>query len=414
MSLFKNIFSNAEDNLQKQWVEQIKLNPSQSTIADSEGNNVATTKVFNRFNKAYNALEAVNRGVDLIVDSVASINYDVKDKLDMDALCSVPMRKKRLTSLLNNRPNPYQDISSFRRAIIMDLLIEGNIFIYFDGAHLFHLPSEHVEILTDKKTFVKGYRYNGDNSQIYEPEEIIHIRENSIDSIYRGESRLKSAQNSINILSSMLSYQENFFDNGAVPGLVLMTNDILSDRIKDRMVSNWMRKFNPRTGGRRPVVLDGGLKIDTVNAGSFKELDFSTSIQDSEGRILKALGVPPILLDSGNNANITPNVRLFYLTTIIPILDKIQAGFEGFFGYDLKADLSTVIALRPELKDESAYYTALVNNGIMLGSEARDRLRLDPIDDPSLDTIRIPANVAGSATGVSGQEGGAPTTDSKG
>lgn len=47
----------------------------------------------------------------------------------------------------------------------------------------------------------------------------------------------------------------------------------------------------------------------------------------------------------------------------------------------------------------------------MLGKEARSILRLEPLEDPLLDEIRIPANVAGSATGVSGQEGGKPSTN---
>ena len=49
----------------------------------------------------------------------------------------------------------------------------------------------------------------------------------------------------------------------------------------------------------------------------------------------------------------------------------------------------------------------------MKGSEARSILRLEPIDDPLLDEIRIPANVAGSASGVSGQEGGKPPSSNE-
>jgi len=70
-----------------------------------------------------------------------------------------------------------------------------------------------------------------------------------------------------------------------------------------------------------------------------------------------------------------------------------------------------VVALRPDLKAESDRLSSLVNNGIMLGKEARSILRLEPLEDPLLDEIRIPANVAGSATGVSGQEGGKPSTN---
>lgn len=383
-----------------------KLNPAQELIHWAEGDSVPSTKRGIVFNTAYKNLEVVRRGVDLIVDSAAEINYDVKEKLQFTGNSSIKARK--IFQLLNFRPNPFQDINSFRRSIFMDIIIEGNAFIYFDGEHIFLLPAVRVEIITDPKTFVAGYLYDGTTS--FAEHEVIHIKDNSADSIYRGDSRLRSAQQSIDILDSMLGYQETFFENGAVPGLILKTKDVLSQRIKDRMVSMWTQKYNPKSGGRRPMILDGGLELDSVNPGNFKELDFSKSIEDNESRILKALGVPPILLNSGNNANISPNMKLFYNTTVLAIVKKLVSGLERFFAYDIKQDVSEVIALRPELKDEADYFSALVNNGIMTAAEARQRLRLEVLDDDSLNEVRIPANIAGSATGVSGQEGGKPAT----
>lgn len=50
----------------------------------------------------------------------------------------------------------------------------------------------------------------------------------------------------------------------------------------------------------------------------------------------------------------------------------------------------------------------------MTGNEARLELNLEPLDDEQMNKIRIPANVAGSATGVSGQEGGRPQGSTEG
>ena len=52
------------------------------------------------------------------------------------------------------------------------------------------------------------------------------------------------------------------------------------------------------------------------------------------------MGVPPILMDSGNNANIRPNHRLYYLETILPIVRKINFAFERFFGFTIKEDFA--------------------------------------------------------------------------
>ena len=231
----------------------------------------------------------------------------------------------RLTgSLLFTQNN----LNTFKRNLIIDLIIDGNIFIYYDGAHLYHLPADKVKIYTDDKTFVEKYEF--DSTIDYSVNEIIHIKENSFHDIYRGVSRLKPAVRTMQIMSYMRKFQDNFFSNVAVPGLVLKSPNTLSEKIKERMLQSWQARYRPDAGGRRPLILDGGIEIDSISNVNFKELDFQSSIQENEKIILKAIGVPPILLDSGNNANIRPNMRLYYLETILPIVKKIHYGFGVF------------------------------------------------------------------------------------
>ena len=56
------------------------------------------------------------------------------------------------------------------------------------------------------------------------------------------------------------------------------------------------------------------------------------------------------------------------------------------------------------MRDQSQYYTALVNGGIISPNEARENLGFDPIEGQ--DDIRTPANIAGSAANP--DEGGSP------
>ena len=132
---------------------------------------------------------------------------------------------------------------------------------------------------------------------------------------------------------------------------------------------------------------------------NFKDLDFQAAIEANEKIILQAIGVPPLLLDSGNNANIRPNHRLYYLETVLPIVRKINFAFERFFGFDLSEDVSNIPALQPELKDQAAYYSTLVNTGIMTPNEVRDAMRMKPLEGH--DDLRVPANIAGSAANPS-------------
>lgn len=385
------------------WIDNLrfKLNPAQRIISEESGDSIYTDFGANRkASDAYDDIEVVNRGVNMIADSAAELQFEIGDRIH--GLATESIRLKKLDTLLNHAPNPYQSAETFKRACFVDFIIDGNIFIYYDGAHLYHLPSKSVEIQTDKKEFVKGYKYG---EVKFKATEIIHIRDNAADSVFRGTSRLEASYLSIDRLNKMLSFQTNFFKNGAVPGLVLKSPNVLSTKVKQRLLDSWSQRYNPATGGRRPVVLDGDLDIKPMVDSTFKDLDFENAVKEHETRILKALGVPPILLDGGNNANIRPNMRLFYQTTIIPLLVKYAAAMRKYFGYDVSPITETVSALLPEAKDQAAYLATLVNSGIMTPNEARAQLRLEAVEGG--DDRQIPANIAGSASNPS--EGGKPS-----
>ena len=388
------------------WYDKIlgrseKLNPAQKYDAYEIASSREPTFSYER---AYEELEIVNRGVNMIVDDAAEIHAIVSRENAYPGVVK-GVKRAKVDTLINRAPNPYQDINTFRRNLVTDFVLDGNIFIYYDGAHLYHLPASKVKIHADEFTYIEKYSLNDTD---FLPSEIIHIKENSFYSIYRGVSRLSPALRTMNLITSMRKFQDNFFKNGAVPGLVLKSPNTLSEKIKERMMVSWQQRYRPDSGGRRPLILDGGIEVDSISNTNFKELDFQNAIAENEKIILKALGVPPILLDSGNNANIRTNMRLYYLETILPIVRKINFGTSRFFGYEITEDITDIPALQPELRDAAAYYTSLVNGGIITPNEARHKLGYEEL--MGLEEVRVPANIAGSA--VNPSEGGRPVEDS--
>lgn len=380
------------------WISE-KLNPAQDRIAYTEGTHISTTTKIS-YQQAFQKLESVNRSVSMLVHACSSLDYDVKDKISDGTV--VGMRQKQLANLLNFKPNPYQSIQEFRQAIFTDLVLEGNVFVYFDGTFMYHLPAQNVQILTDTKTFIRGYKYMGTIE--FKETDIFHFRDVHSQSIYRGSSRLESAQRSIDILYSMSDFQEKFFDNGATFGLVLTSDNTLSQVAKEKTIQYWLQRYNTKSGGKRPVILDSGLKPAQISQGTFKDLDFDGSIKTHSERVMTAVGVPPILLNGGNNANISPNLRLFYLETVMPIVRKYISSVERYFGFDVDAITANVSALQPDIKEIAAYHATLVNGGIITPNEARKELRYEPI--AGNDDLRVPANIAGSAADPS--QGGKP------
>ena len=382
------------------WIRE-KLNPAQVRIAQDAGTQIGSDVKVTYF-QSFQKLEAVNRSVSMLVSAASSLDYDIKDKVHDGVVTGI--RQKTLNTLLNFRPNPYQSAQDFRTALFTDFVLEGNAFVHFDGVFMYHLPADKVEILTDEKTFIKGFRYNG--AVDFKESEVFYFRDLASDSIYRGSSRLQSADRSVKLLYSMQQFQESFFDNGAVFGLVLTTDNTLSQVAKEKTIAYWLQKYNVKNGGKRPVILDSGLKPHQLAETNFKDMDFDQSIKTHAEKIMQAVGVPPILLQGGNNANISPNLRLFYLETVLPINRKFISAVERYFGYDVEAITSSVSALQPELKDIAAYHSTLVNAGIITPNEARVELRYE--SKTGNDDLRIPANIAGSAANPS--TGGRPAS----
>lgn len=386
-----------------------KFNPVQRIIAQEEGGRVGSTqtKPVTIYN-AFATTEIVNRCVNMIVDSASQVEFDVQETLSFTPIAT-GIRKASLIRMLSHRPNPYMDISNFWRLVIMDFLIDGNSFIYFDGHGMYHLPAGKVEVKADETAYIHSYIYNG--MQSFSPGQVIHIRDNSVRSVFRGDSRINSMLESLGIRQSMQDYNKNFFLNGTAVGLIVESEAILSKKMKDRTEREWMSKYSVKRSAGRPMILDGGLTVKSLGNTNFKEMMYSEQLEDLDNRIATALGVPPILLDSGNNANIRPNLELFFSMTIIPMMQKFESALENFFAFDIQLSTHRISALQPDRKAESERLSALVNNGIMTGNEARKELRLEPLDDPQMNEIRIPQNIAGSATGATGQQGGAPPKD---
>lgn len=398
MGIFNNTIAKLSDYVRE------KLNPAQNSIVNDFGQTKASDQKL-LYKQAFEKIEAVNRGVSMVVNGCASLDYDIKDSLPSSIVPGI--KKRTLHNLLNFRPNPYQSAQNFRINIFTDIILEGNAFIYFDGAFLYHLPASHVEIITDTKTFIKGYKYNSEID--FDESEVFSFKDVSSGDIYRGTSRLQAAQKSIETMYSMQTFQENFFTNGATFGLILTSDNTLSKTAKETTINNWIQKYNPKMGGKRPVILDSGLKPHSVTQNTFQNMDFDTSLITHSKKILNAIGVPPVLLDGGNNANISPNLRLFYLETVLPLVRGYTSALERYFGFDIEPITATVSALQPDIKEKTDSIVSLVNNGLITVNEGRVELRLEKVNDPKYDILREPKNITGSATDPS--VGGRPPGD---
>jgi len=382
-----------------------KLNPAQPFIASRDPYNLPESIV--DFESAYRQIEIVNRSIEVIINAATSV------PLIVDGGAA-----KKIHKIMNAKPNPFEDRARLFRRAFLDFYLDGNAFFYYDKENggLYLLPANDVEVVADSKTFVSHYNYLIHNTNTdyfgfsrqtskaeritFTPDEIIHIKSDNEESIFRGTSKLRNLERLFELYYQMTEFQRVFFKNNAVPGLVLQTDNVLSPKVKERLLEAWRSNYSSLfKGARSPAILDGGLKIDKFSNISFTELDFENSIERIQQDIAKSLGVPYVLLKSGNNANIAANEMLFYNHTVLPLLSLFCSAFSHYFngGVVIRPDKTAISALQPDNKTQAVYYSTLVNTGIITVNEARSGLGLERLDGEENDSIRIPQNITGSA-----------------
>ena len=393
-----------------------KLNPAQPSIAIDNGKSVSPANISD-YKKAYREIEIVYRCLDLIVGSCVEIPFLVESD-------SIRPPIDRIDKMLNYYPNPHEDKFKLFRKAYLDFYLDGNAFFYYDrdASKIYHLPANRVTIIPDEKTYIKKFVYNygvgsysGNNNKSieYSPEEVIHIKTDSSTSEFRGDSKLQNLQRLLDLYYSLIDFQTQFFDNNAVPGIVLQTDNVLAKHIKERLLEQWKVAYNSSfKGARSPAILDGGLKVDKIGSATLQELDFETSVARVQEDIAKSLGVPYVLLKSGNNANLEANEKLFYNHTVLPVVEMFAAAFQHFFfsqGFmKIYPDKSNILCLQADLTDQAAFYSGMVNSGILTPNEAREQLKYPVITENQsqpedsnggdMDKVRIPQNITGSAT----------------
>ncbi len=397
----------------RNWLVE-KLNPAQVNIAERESSATRSNRLPMSTKRAYEEMAIFNRGVNMLIDSAAEVDFDVNNSRGFTSYGS-GIKGKTLKKLLNQRPNMFMDSSTFWRLVYADLILEGWAFIHYDEKEqsLYHVPAATMEVFADKKYYIN--KFVSDGRVTFAPNEIIFIKDNSFHvggvSQISGYSRIMAALKPVLRKEKLEHFKEKFFDNGTIIGITIETDQNLSARAKERKREEIRLDHNPRNGKSNVLILDGGAKAKSMQSTSLNDLGIDEDMKRFEKEIFTTMGIPSVLIEGGNNANIRPNLELFYYMTVLPLAEKVEKALEFFFAFDIKLDVTDILALSPDKDAQSKALGSKVNNGIITGDEAREELRLAPMGTPEMTEIRIPQNVAGSNTGVAGQEGGAPNKE---
>ena len=302
-----------------------------------------------------------------------------------------------LLELLAN-VNPYQN--GFDASVLRTLFGEltGNAFIHpvMDKrlkipVELWTLPSQHVEIIPGKKSFIDGYMYGVDrqNRKRFEVDEVIHFKRPNPDDMYWGKGKVEAAFFAEQMNQAVHMMDLKFFQNNARPDSLVSIKGGASEADIRAFEAALSAKLEGSRNAGRFIVATAEIDIKPL---SFPPKDLGGRDEIIE-EIAAVFGVPVSMLKANdpNLASAKTGFSSWRETTILPLLrmDEEQLNQSLVPMFDLQGD--AVLAYdNPVIEDEVIELQSrqsAVAGGWMTANEARIEEGREPMDDPAADQL---------------------------
>lgn len=309
---------------------------------------------------------------------------------------------------LLRRPNPWTTSRQFLEQLQVCKDLAGEAFIYLNRAgeggtgkitQMWLVRPDWIRILPDSKNFIDSYelRVPGGSPEKLSTNELLHYKEfNPVDQ-YRGMSIVAAAAVTVDSEDFAEQYNRKFFENGALPSIVLKTEQKLDESLKARIKEKWNEEYGGKENAHRMALLEAGLELQSYSLNQ-KDMEFLEGQRYSRDKIMALFQVPKTVLGmteavTVSNAEATDYVfqkrvvkpemeklRDFLNNFLLPLYPKTA---EYFFDFDDPVPENVDMKLKK--------YTTLVAIGAMTPNEVRHAEGMDEI--PGLDNFYIPANL---------------------
>ncbi len=257
-----------------------------------------------------------------------------------------------LCRLLDN-PNPWMTPWELWYLTVVYLELTGNCFWYVaptqgtnTPGEIWVVPTPWVKVIPDATHFVKAYQVSapGVPTETFSPAEIIHLKYPNPLDLHYGLSPLQANALTIDANTELLKSRYQTFLAGPRPGVILQTEQSLTDQTVKRLEEKLQAKFGGRENWHRPMVLEQGLKASPWTLTP-AEMDFLNSSKMTRDEIFALFRVPlPIagLTENiGLGANIWFGARVMFCEgTVQPKLDLMGQALTRDLGRRYGADVA--------------------------------------------------------------------------
>ena len=229
--------------------------------------------------------------------------------------------------------------------------------------------------------------------------EMLHIPGRGYDGL-KGYSPIREAAGAVAHAAAIRAYGKGFLDNGAVPTMVLETENKLSDKVKESITEAWQRKYGGKNR-HKTAVLEFGITAKTLGV-SPEDTQLIEMMKWSVSDVCGIFHVPPHLvadLEKATFSNIEAQGRHFYTVTLLPWLTRLEQAIENQLllpeersRYYVEFDLTAI--LRGDQKTRYDAYRIGRQWGWLSPNDIRRKEKLPPLtEDQGGDQYLVPLNM---------------------
>ena len=299
-------------------------------------------------------------------------------------------REHPLYRLLHSQPNSWQTSFEWREQMMLHLLSHGFALdekVYSGGTISEIVPLHPSRVKTEQlenNRLRYTYREASGSSTVYTQDAVMSVRGMSDDGV-NGMSTIELARDAIGLARACEIHGATFFGNGARPGVILSTDQMLSPEAAENTRNQWERAHRGPDRSNRTAVLQGGLKVSELG-GNNQESQFLEARRFQVEEVCRLFGVPPHLvgdLTRSSFSNIEQQSLDFLTNGLMPYLRRIESSIardllEGDDEYFAEFDTRGV--LRADAAGRSAYYNTLWNLGVASVNEIRSWENMNPVE----------------------------------
>ena len=318
------------------------------------------------------------------VSGSALRNSDIYAAISIIAgdLASNPIKSSSdlYNKMVNDSPNDLMDGRSFKYALAVEMLLNGNSFAEIDrSSHsLNFIPNNKLTLQQEDTTGELTYTYSPDGriKRVISPKNILHFKCFTRDGLV-GLSPLFALRDELKIQRAGNRLMASFFNNG-IHGTTVVTahkTDLSPDGKE-----NIRKQFDDATTGDKAlntIVTDDNMEVKSLPLNT-DVLKLVNSNDWTTRQIAKAFGLPPERLGVENEHSNQQQSNVQYLQgTLQHYEDCFTAELNYKLGQDFRFDNSKLLSLDPADQQQMAVDGYV--NGLYTRNEARALLNLGPV-----------------------------------